>query len=69
MSKKMKRIGWVVEDKYDPTDTWFCDVGIIRRTKSKAIGNYGRSWYNINRRKGLARCSPVYVEVTDGKFS
>ena len=69
MLSKMKRIGWVVEDKYSLEDKGYHRPSTVRVSKSMAINDSGfdRAFYQSLRRRGLARCVPVFVEVTDAK--
>ena len=67
--KKYKRIGWVVQTKF--YKSWFTAKWSLAGIKSESIKPYNNvlaesfDKYQRLKRKGLARCVPVYVEVLD----
>ncbi len=68
MPKEYKRIGWVMQRKYH---RWYeCYWTFSYWKRSESINKFDSSpgqnlKYQYYRRKGLARCVPVYVEVKD----
>lgn len=64
MPSKMKQIGWVAQHRKTPKHIWRTKIYNTSQFKNGIIGNI--SDYEDKRRKGLVRCVPVYVEVTDG---
>ena len=71
MTKKMKRIGWIIETRETKRHKWR-NLYMRDYFKSKKDAmeffkhfNTGDS-FKMQENEGLARCIPVYVEVTDG---
>lgn len=75
--KKYKRIGWVVEIRKTVDQKWYVVCRILSGTKHGAIQSFNsdksfimgsaflrEDSYGGLHDRGLARCVPVYVEVT-----
>ncbi len=78
--KKYKRIGWVVETRKTVDQKWYVACRILSGTKHGAIQSFNsdisflmglkfsREYsYGGLHCENLARCVPVYVEVSDAK--
>lgn len=67
-AKKYKRIGWIVQCRNVGRSRWLDYNETCRATMRETIKAFEINLsvsYQIRKDVGLARCVPVYVEVTD----
>lgn len=67
--KKYKRIGWIVETRRTKDSRWFTAPwsysGYYRDSSMQLYSEGTNCDYKRDRKHGLARTVPVYVEVLD----